>query len=76
VLGAQALERRDDFPLIHLHRVGDHTRGLFEADASIAVSAAHARKNVETLFFIRHLIFLDCNIEVTMSRLKTRPSVS
>jgi hypothetical protein len=75
VLGAQALERCDDFLLIHLHRVGDHTRGLFEADASIAVSAAHARKNVEIFFLIRHLIFLDCYIEVTMSRLKTRPFV-
>ena len=38
----QALERRDDILLIHLHRVGDHTRGLFEAEASVAVSATHA----------------------------------
>jgi len=54
VLGAQALERCDDFLLIHLHRVGDHTRGLFEADASIAVSAAHTRKDVEIFFLISH----------------------
>jgi hypothetical protein len=41
-LGAQALEHCNNFLLIHLHRVGDHARGLFEAEASIAVSAAHA----------------------------------
>ena len=38
----QAFERCDDILLIHLHRVGDHTRGLFEAEASVAASAAHA----------------------------------
>ena len=55
MLGAQALERRNDFPLIHLHRVGDHTRGLFEAEASIAVSAAHPLENVQIVFFASHV---------------------
>ena len=41
MFGAQALERRDDFLLSDLQLIGDHARGLFEADASIAVSAAH-----------------------------------
>ena len=53
-LGAQALERRNDFLLIHLHRVGDHTRGLFEAEASIAVSATHALQDVEIVCFVCH----------------------
>jgi hypothetical protein len=39
---AQPLERRDNFLLADFQRIGDHTRGLFEAEASIAVSAAHA----------------------------------
>ena len=46
MIGAQTLERRDDFVLRDFHSVGDHTRGLFEAEASIAASAAHAFKNV------------------------------
>jgi hypothetical protein len=53
-LGAQALERRNNFLLIHLHRVGDHTRGLFEAEASIAVSATHALQNVQVVCFVCH----------------------
>jgi hypothetical protein len=57
VLSAQALERPNDFLLIHLHRVGDHTRGLFEADASIAISATHALKDVEIVRFARHFKF-------------------
>ena len=60
VLSAQALERRDDFFLLFLHRVGDHTRGLFEADASIVVSAAHAFENVE-------IVFLSCHAEILSS---------
>jgi hypothetical protein len=51
---AQALQCRDDCFLIHLHRVGDHTRGLFEAEASIAVSAAHALEDVKVFFFVGH----------------------
>ncbi len=54
MLGAQALERRDHFLLAHLHRIGDHTRGLFEADASVIVSAPHALKDVKVFFFVRH----------------------
>jgi hypothetical protein len=50
----EALERGDDFLLVHLQGVGDHTRGLFEAEASIAVSAAHALEDVKIFFFIAH----------------------
>ena len=55
MLGAQSLERRDDFFLILLHRVGDHTRGLFETEASIAVSTAHAFEDIEIFLFARHI---------------------
>jgi hypothetical protein len=54
MLRAQALERSDHFLLTHLHRIGDHTRGLFEADASIAPSAAHALEDIQVFCFIRH----------------------
>jgi hypothetical protein len=54
VLRAQALERRDYLLLTNLNRIGDHTRGLFEADASIAVSAAHALEDVKVFFFVSH----------------------
>ena len=47
MLGAQSLERGDHRFLTHLHSIGDHSRGLFEAEASVAVSATHALKNVE-----------------------------
>ena len=57
--GAQALERRDDSILAHLHSVGDHTRGLFEAEASIAASAAHALENIEIVVFGRHSFYLN-----------------
>jgi len=57
MLGVQTLERRNDILLTHLHCIGDHTRGLFEAEASIAVSAAHAFENVEIVFLARHV---DC----------------
>ena len=50
---AQPLQRRDDFFLADFQRVGDHTRGLFEAEASIAVSAAYALQDVNILIF-RH----------------------
>jgi hypothetical protein len=56
VLGAQALERRNDFLLADLEGIGDHTRGLFEADASIAVSAAHPSQNVKIFFLVGHFI--------------------
>src|SRR5258705_8886576 len=50
----QAFERRDDILLIHLHRVGDHTRGLFEAEASVAVSTTHAFQDIEIFLFASH----------------------
>ena len=50
----QSLQRFNDFLLIHLQRIGDHTRGLFEAEASIVVSAAHALQDVEIVFLSRH----------------------
>src|SRR2546423_14933128 len=31
----------DQLVLIHFEHVGDHTRGLFEAEASVAASAPH-----------------------------------
>jgi len=55
VLGAQSLERRDDFFLILMHSIGDHTRGLFEAEASIAVSTTHPFEDVEIIIFARHI---------------------
>jgi len=42
VIRTQALERLNDVRLYHIHSTGDHTRGLFEAEASIAISATHA----------------------------------
>jgi hypothetical protein len=54
MLPAQALQGRNDCLLIHLHRVGDHTRGLFEAEASIAISTAHTLEDVKIFFFIGH----------------------
>jgi hypothetical protein len=47
---SQALERFEHLLLVHLQSIGDHTRGLFEADASIAVSTAHALKDVKIFF--------------------------
>ena len=49
---AQAFERRKDFLLVHIHRIGDHTRGLFEAEASPIVSATHTLQDVEIVFFV------------------------
>ena len=54
MLGAQALERSDNVLLAHFQRVRDHARGLFEAEASIAVSATHASQDVKILFFFSH----------------------
>jgi hypothetical protein len=56
VFAPQSLQRFNDFLLIHLQRIGDHTRGLFEAKASIAVSAAHALQDVEIVFLSRHVL--------------------
>jgi hypothetical protein len=57
VIGAQSLERRDDFVLRDFNSVGDHARGLFEAEASIAASAAHAFEYVEIVFFAHRTPF-------------------
>jgi len=38
--------------LVHADRVGDHARGLFEAEASVVVSAAHALEDIQ-IFFLR-----------------------
>jgi len=51
---AQPFQCRDNFLLADFQRVGDHTRGLFEAEASIAVSAAHALQYVDVLIIFRH----------------------
>ena len=56
VLRTQALERRNDFLLADFERIGDHTRGLFEADASIAASAAHPSQDVKIFFLVGHFI--------------------
>jgi hypothetical protein len=60
VMRAQTLQCRDDCFLLHLHRVGDHTRGLFEAEASILKSAAHPLEDVKILFFIGHCTLSFC----------------
>jgi hypothetical protein len=54
MLGAQALERGNNFLLADLERIGDHTRGLFEANASIAASATHALQDVKIFFLVGH----------------------
>ena len=56
MLRAQALERRDNFLLADLERIGDHTRGLFEADASIAASTTHPLQNIKIFFLVGHII--------------------
>jgi hypothetical protein len=42
--------------LIYMQRIGDHARGLFEAEASIAVSTTHAPQDIEIGFLIRHTV--------------------
>jgi hypothetical protein len=58
VLLLELLERFEQLLLAHLQRVGDHTRGLFEAGASITASTAHAREYVKILFarFVCHSV--------------------
>ena len=67
MLSAQSLERSDNFFLPFLHRVGDHTRGLFEADASIVVSATHAFENVE-------IVFLGCHVKSSQLEIPEKPT--
>ena len=51
MLRLQALKRGDYLILVHADRIRDHARGLFEAEASVVVSAAHALENIKILFF-------------------------
>ena len=46
----ESFERPQEFVKVHLQCAGDHTRGLFEADASIVVSACYPSKNVPIFF--------------------------
>jgi len=55
VIRTEALERLNDVLFSHFHSAGDHTRGLFEAEASVVMSATHAREDVESPFFVFHL---------------------
>jgi hypothetical protein len=64
MLNAQARECRDDFFLADFQRIGDHTRGLFEAHASIAMSAAHALKHVYVLVVLHKPFANYCFIQV------------
>jgi hypothetical protein len=57
VICTKPLERLNDGFFIHFHCAGDHTRGLFEAEASVVVSTAHAGQDVKGPFFIFHLGF-------------------
>jgi len=54
VFHTKAFERRDDVLLFHFDCAGDHTRGLFEAEASVAVSTTHAFQNIEIFLFASH----------------------
>lgn len=54
MLRAQPIQHGHDFLLANLQRIGDHARGLFEAQASIAVSAAHLLENVDIFVVIGH----------------------
>ena len=51
MLRLQALKRGDHLILVHADRIGDHPRGLFEAEASVVMSAAHALENIKILLF-------------------------
>ena len=54
MIRAKALERLNDVRFWHVHSAGDHTRGLFEAEASVIVSPTHAREDVQSSFFVFH----------------------
>ena len=55
MIRTETLERLNNVLFIHFHSAGDHTRGLFEAEASVVVSATHPREYVESPFFVFHL---------------------
>jgi len=65
---AQPFERRDNLLLADFQCVGDHSRGLFEAKASIAVSAAHALQHVDILVIFRHSFLLISRREADLLR--------
>jgi hypothetical protein len=71
----QAFERRNDIFLVHIHRVGDHARGLFEAEASPIVSATHTLQDVQVFFFVCHRDVSQLDTNFKMARRKNQPSV-
>jgi hypothetical protein len=46
VFRTKAFERLNDVLFFHVYCAGDHTRGLFEAEASVVMSATHAREDI------------------------------
>ncbi len=54
MMPAQPFERGNHLGLVLVHRIGDHARGLFEAEASPMASAVHPLENIEVFFFIGH----------------------
>ena len=75
-LGAQSLERLDDFFFTDLQRIGDHTRGLFEAEASIVESATQFAKDGFLFGAHGHDAFLRINDEngaIRFIRLRRKP---
>ena len=56
MIRTKMLKRLNDVLCFHFHSAGDHTRGLFEAEASVVVSATHARENVESVFLVFHFM--------------------
>ena len=54
MIRAEAFERLNDVRFFHIYSAGDHTRGLFEAEASVVVSATHAREDVQGSFLVFH----------------------
>ena len=59
MIRAKAFERLNDVRFCHIHSAGDHTRGLFEAEASVVVSATHAREDIQSVFFVFHFMTPD-----------------
>jgi hypothetical protein len=74
VLRVQALERGNNLLLADLERIGDHTRGLFEAEASVAMSAAHALQDIDILIALGHGIFLNFRLKKILRRILTAVS--
>jgi hypothetical protein len=64
VFRTKAFERLDDVLFFHIYCAGDHTRGLFEAEASVVVSATHAREDIQSVFLVFHLMTLHRRIRL------------